>query len=191
MTSSIHSARGAAGSSLRIRVFAALVAGVVGFGCATTNDEFDEFAPDNTAAERSAPLGGEALVQMKSEMQRGLGDLIHFHSTLASLSERRDSTGFTHFAGFLDAYLGTHVDPLLAGEWQSRHPELMALDANLRLMKAELFILLRDTGRVQDTLEDLFARYQGRENMLVEYPDGKQGTLLEGLQKIQSGKWRG
>jgi hypothetical protein len=151
----------------------------------------DEFAPDRSAAEESVPLGGDALAERKSEMRRSLRDLMHFHRTLSSLSGRRDRDGFSNFAGFLDSYLGTHVDPLLAAQWQSRHPEVMALDANLRLMKAEIFIVLRDTRRVQDTIEVITALYAGRENMLVEFPNGEQGTLHEGLQKLQEDKWRG
>ena len=80
---------------------------------------------------------------------------------------------------------------MLSGQWQGRHPEVMALDANMRLMKAEIFIVLRDTRRVQQTIEDITERYEGRENLLVEFPDGEQGTLLEGLQKLQQDKWRG
>jgi hypothetical protein len=159
-------------------------------GCASSAPIEDEFAPDQTAAEESVPLGGEALAEKKAEMQRSLRDLMHFHRTLSSLDGRRDRTGFSNFAEFLDAYLGTHVDPLLSGKWQSRHPEVMALDANLRLMKAEIFIVLRDTGRVQDAIEDLTARYEGRENMLVELPNGEQATLREGLQQLQDDKWR-
>jgi hypothetical protein len=159
--------------------------------CAGTGPLEDEFAPDRTAAEESVPLGGDALAEKKAEMQRSLRDLMHFHRTLSSLDGRRDRTGFSNFAEFLDSYLGTHVDPLLSGRWQSRHPEVMALDANLRLMKAEIFIVLRDTGRVQDTIEDLTARYEGRESMIVELPNGEQGTLQEGLQQLQDDKWRG
>ncbi len=161
------------------------------FGCVSAPGPIeDEFAPDRSAAEESVPLGGDALAERKSEMQRSLRDLMHFHRTLSSLAGRRDREGFSNFAEFLDAYLGTHVDPLLAAQWQSRHPEVMALDANLRLMKAEIFILLRDTSRVQDTIEDITALYGGRENMLVEFPNGDQGTLHEGLQKLQRDKWR-
>ena len=164
---------------------------MVGLGCATGPLPDDEFAIDRTAAEESAPLGGESLVQRKAEMQRSLRDLMHFHRTLSSLADRRDRAGFLSFADFLDSYLGTHVDPMLSGQWQGRHPEVMALDANMRLMKAEIFIVLRDTRRVQQTIEDISERYEGRENMLVEFPDGEQGTLLEGLQKLQQDKWRG
>jgi len=163
----------------------------MGAACRSAGPQPGEFAPDATRAEESAPLGGQSLAQKKTEMRRSLRDLRHMHRTLESLAHRRDSQGFSNFSGFLDAYLGTHVDPLLAGRWQSRHPEVMALDANLRLMKAEVFILMRDSGRVQETVEDIRARYAGRENMLVEFADGKQGTLREGLDRLERGKWAG
>ena len=178
--------------ALRVRAAALLpLLATVGFGCVSEPDLRDEFAPDSTAAEESVPLGGDALAQKKSEMERSLRDLMHFHRTLASLTGRRDSNGFSNFAGFIDAYLGTHVDPLLAGQWQTRHPEVMGLDANLRLMKAEIFIVLRDTGRVQDAIEEITERYAGRGNMLIELPGGEQGTLAEGLQRLEREKWRG
>jgi len=175
----------------RFGIIAATLGVLAGVGCAGAPELRDEFAPDRTAAEESVPLGGEALAQKKSEMQRSLRDMMHFHRTLSSLAGRHDNTGFSNFAEFLDAYLGIHVDPLLSGQWQSRHPEVMALDANLRLMKAEVFIVMRDTGRVQDTIEDITSRYAGRENMLVEFPNGEQGTLSEGMQKLEQDKWRG
>ena len=162
----------------------------VALGC-TNAPPVEEFAPDRSAAEESVPLGGDALAQKKADMERSLRDLMHVHRTLSSLSGRRDKNGFSNFAEFVDAYLGTHVDPMLSGQWQSRHPEVMALDANLRLMQAEIFIVLRDTRRVQDTIEDIAARYEGRDNMLVVFPSGEQGTLLEGLQRLQKDKWRG
>ena len=109
---------------------------VVVLGCTTGPLPAEEFAIDRTAAEESAPLGGDSLVQRKAEMRRSLHDLMHLHRTLSSLADRQDRTGFLSFADFLDSYLGTHVDPMLSGHWQSRHPEVMALDANIRLMKA-------------------------------------------------------
>jgi hypothetical protein len=167
------------------------VAFAAALGCVGPPQVYDEFAPDRSADEQSVPLGGDALAQKKSEMQRSLRDLMHFHRTLSSLAGRNDRTGFSTFADFLNAYLGMHVDPLLSGQWQSRHPEVMGLDANLRLLKAELFIVLRDTRRAQATIDDITARFGGRENMLVEFPDGEQGTLREGLQRLQHDKWRG
>ena len=83
-------------------IAAGSVTALLAMGCATAPGSGDEFALDETSAEENAPLGGEALLQKKSEMQRSLGDLMHFHKTLSSLAQRDDSTGFTNFAGFLN-----------------------------------------------------------------------------------------
>jgi hypothetical protein len=144
-----------------------------------------------TRSEQNTPLGGAALAQRKQDLQRAHRDMIHFHATLESLQHRRDRNGLLLFSQFLDAYMGMHLDPLLESEWQSRQPELMALDANLRLVKAEVLIQMRAPGRVQQTLEELRERFKGREDMLVEYPIGKQGTLRDGLRKLGERKWRG
>ena len=177
---------------LRIAVWSALVA--FGLGCATSSGyEFpDDFAPmDRTAAEQTTPLGGVALSQMKQQMQRAHRDLIHFHATLESLRKRRERSGLVLFNGFLDAYMGMHLDPLLRGEWQSRHPELMALDANLRFAKAEVLIQMRDPGRVQNVIDEIVRRFEGRGNMLVEFPIGSQGTLQQGIEILSARKWQG
>lgn len=144
---------------------------------------------EDSVAEQSTPLGGEALAQRSREMRRAQRDMAHFHRTLESLAHRRDRSGSLLFAGFLDAYMGLYLDPLLESEWQSRHPELMAVDATLRLLKADLLIRLREPGRAQDVIDELRARFQGRESMLVEYPVGAQGTLLEGIERLAERKW--
>ena len=160
-------------------------------GCAGSPAAPADLLPDNSAAEASAPLGGEALVQRKHEMRRSYGDMIHFHATLESLHHRKDKNGRRLFNKFLGAYLGIHVDPLLAGEWQSRHPELTALDANLRFAKAELLVALRMPRRAQAVMDEIEVRFQGREDMLVDYPFGEQRSLGEGLQMLRDRKWRG
>ena len=80
---------------------------------------------------------------------------------------------------------------LLSGEWQSRHPELTALDANLRFAKAELLVALRMPRRAQAVMDEIEVRFQGREDMLVDYPFGEQRSLGEGLQMLRDRKWRG
>jgi len=150
-----------------------------------------DLVPGASAAEASQPLGGEALVQRKQEMRRAHADMIHFNRTLASLHHRKDKNGLVMFSNFLDAYLGVHVDPLLAGEWQSRHPELTALDANLRFAKAELLIQLRNPRRAQEVMDQIEERFQGRFDMLVDYPFGHQRPLGEGLEMLRERKWRG
>jgi hypothetical protein len=95
------------------------------------------------------------------------------------------------FSNFLSAYMGLHLDPLLRSEWQSRHPELMALDANLRLAQAEVLIQMRDPRRVQAVLDEIRSRFGGRDGMLVESPSGGQGTLRDALKRLSSSKWKG
>ena len=82
-------------------------------------------------------------------------------------------------------------DPLLAGEWQSRHPELNAIDANVRFAKAELLIQLGETRRAQAVMDEIERRFHGREDMLVDYPFGDHRALGEGLELLRNRKWRG
>jgi hypothetical protein len=174
------------------RACAALLAGAwLATGCVVSHSAPPDLLPGDTAAEDSAPLGGEALTQRKHEMRRAYGDMIHFHATLESLHHRRDKNGLVLFGKFLDTYLGVHVDPLLAGEWQSRHPELDALDANLRFAKAELLIQLRSPRRAQAVMDEIERRFEGRQNMLIDYPFGEQRALGEGLELLRDRKWRG
>jgi hypothetical protein len=170
---------------------ALLLCAVLAGGCVVRHKAPPDLLPGDTAAEDSAPLGGAALTQRKLEMRRAHADMAHFHATLASLQFRRDKNGLVQFGKFLDTYLGTHVDPLLAGEWQSRHPEVDALDANLRFAKAELLIQLRSPRRAQAVIEEIERRFQGREQMLVDYPFGEQHSLGEGLELLRDRKWRG
>lgn len=138
-----------------------------------------------------APLGGEALVQRKHDLERAHRDLLHFHTTLSSLMDRRDSGSIGLFDDFLAAYLARHLDPLLRSEWQSRHPELAGVDASLRFAKAELLIQMRYPRRVQDAIDDIERRFRGRETLLIDYPVGRQGTLGRGLEILRDRKWKG
>jgi len=163
----------------------------VGLGCASDRKIPDTFGLESPAAEETTPLGGEALALRKREMRRAQRDMRHYHATLRGLDERRDRSGKILFAQFLDAYMGLHLDPLLTSEWQSNHPELMALDAGLRLGKAEVLIWMRQQRRAQQTIDELLKRFEGRENMLVEYPFGGQTTLEQALEMLRERKWRG
>jgi hypothetical protein len=176
-------------SGIRRGLLAALGGALL--ACAGHTEFQDVLLLEPTAAEQSTPLGGAALGQRKQDMQRAHRDMLHFHTTLESLQERKDRNGLVLFSQFLDAYMGLHLDPLLASEWQTRHPELMALDANLRLVKAEVLIQMRSPQRVQQVIDELKERYAGRGDMLVEFPIGKQGTLRDGLKRLGDRKWRG
>jgi hypothetical protein len=162
------------------------------FGCAGDPDiPRDLLAQETAVRDEHTPLGGDALHQRRREMERAKRDMVHFQVTLQSLLERRDRSGQIQLSGFLDAYMGTHLDPLLESEWQSRHPELAAVDATLRLVKAELLMHMRETRRMQHELNELSRRFEGRGDMLVEYPVGQQVTLEQAIEILRERKWRG
>jgi hypothetical protein len=138
-----------------------------------------------------SPLGGEALLQRKQDLDRAFNDLLHFHATLMSLIDRRDSRAITLFDDFLATYMGRHLEPMLRSQWQSKHAELAAVDASLRFAKAELLIQMRYPRRVQEMIDDIEERFRGREALLIEYPIGRQGTLGEGLELLEDRKWKG
>jgi hypothetical protein len=137
------------------------------------------------------PLGGEALLQRKRDLDRAYRDMVHFQTTMQSLSDRHDARSLASFDQFVEAYMGTHLNPLLASEWQSGHPELMARDASLRFLQAELLIEMRYPRRVQDVRDEIERRYESQHDLLIEYPVGKQGTLGRGLEILRDRKWRG
>ncbi len=179
--------------SHRVPPASALLAALLlaGLACAGGPDvPVDLLAGDGRVAEKT-PLGGDALVQRRGELRRAQRDMGHFQVTLESLHQRKDRNGAILFSGFVDAYMGTHLDPLLQNEWQSRHPELAAVDATLRLVKAELLMHMRETRRMQAELDELSRRFEGRGDLLVEYPVGRQVTLQEAMEILRSRKWRG
>jgi len=175
--------RGAWGS---IAVSAALGALLV--ACAGARPDYG--SPVDLAVEE-APLGGEALAQRRQDLARAYGDLLAFQATMASLIDRRDSRGLSTLDEFVAAYVGRHLDALLAPEWPSGHPEVMEVDANLRFAKAELLVMMRYPRRVQDVIDDIERRYRGRGSMLVEYPAGEQNTVDEALRILRDRKWNG
>jgi hypothetical protein len=67
----------------------------------------------------------------------------------------------------------------------------MALDASLRLLRADAFVQMRSPGRVQEELDEIDRRFAGRDNLLVDYPVGEQGTLASAIESLRKRKWRG
>jgi hypothetical protein len=159
------------------------------FGCAPSGFDpaYEEAAL--IAAEEEAPLGGEALARRRMDLKRAWRDLLHFNETMQSLSDRKDSRGMALLDGFLAQYMAQHLDPLLRPRWQSAHPEVMAIDANLRFMKAQILSEMRYPRRVQRVIDDIQFRFEGRESMLIEYPVGEQRSLGEGLERLRERKW--
>jgi hypothetical protein len=160
-------------------------------GCITGDGPPEHLLPQQGKAEASTPLAGEALGARKRDLQRAYRDVTHFQATLRTLRHRKDRNGRVQFSYFLDSYLSEHLEPMLAGEWQSRHPELSALDANVRFAQAELLIRLDETGRAQDTMDEIARRFEGREDMLVAYPPGEQTPLGKALEQLRERKWSG
>ena len=68
-------------------------------------------------------------------------------------------------------------------------PVTMFLDANLRFMKAQLLSNMRYPRKVQESIDDIENRFEGRESMLVEYPVGEQRALGEALEMLRDQKW--
>lgn len=168
-----------------LRPWLAVCALVLMPACVVVDLPPDELVPASTAAESSAPLGGEALAQRKLEMERAYRDMVHFHTTLVSLNRRDDRSGQVMMKDFLDRYLDLHVEPMLRPEWQSRHPELTTLDANLRFAEAETLMQLGATRRAGRIVDDIERRYEGRDDMLVGYPFGRKSTLVEALELLR------
>jgi hypothetical protein len=169
----------------------ALVASL-GSGCAVRLQAPPSLAGDPApGALPAAPLGGAALADQRAEMERTHRDLVHFQRTLAGLRDHRERRNFKLFSQFTDAFLALHVDPLLARDWQADHAELAALDANLRFMKADVLMRMRETDRAQDVIDEIALRYRGRGTMLVDYPAGEQHPLDAALDLLRAAKWRG
>jgi hypothetical protein len=158
-------------------------------GCAAGGDMGMDESMDAMVEE--APLGGEALARRRLDLARAWRDLLHFDETMHSLVDRRDSRSVAVLDGYLAQYMEQHLDPLLRPMWQSSHPEVMALDANLRFMKAQLLADMRYPRRVQQVIDDIQMRFEGRENMLVEYPIGEKRALGEALEMLREQKWQG
>ncbi len=52
-------------------------------------------------------------------------------------------------------------------------------------------VLLRMPRRAQAVMDQIQLRFQGREDMLVDYPFGEQRSLGESLEMLRDRKWRG
>jgi len=169
----------------RLMILAVVLCGGSLAGCVSDATRADAMVRSANAAEASAPLAGEALEQRKLELERTYRDLTHFNATFDSLNRRNDREGKLMFSAFVDHHLTKQVLPTLAGEWQSRHPELSAVDADVRLTVAELWMRMGATSRTRRMLNEIERRFEGRGDMLVSYPIGSQGTLRDGVAMLR------
>jgi hypothetical protein len=143
------------------------------------------FAATEKPAEEAGPLGGPSLSQRRETMERMYKDLVHFRTAIEHADERGDDAAAGQLAYFVGAYINMHLDPLLAGEWQSRHPELFGLDADLRIAKADVFMRMNERGQASDVLDEVEKRYSGRADMLVHYPVGGQNPLGKAVKLLR------
>jgi hypothetical protein len=178
-------------ASNRRLVLALLIAwgGSLALGCSSDTSRADALMRSTSEARASAPLGGEALAQRKVELSRTFRDLSHMNTTLESLRWRDDREGSYLFGDFVELHLERQVYPMLEGEWQSRHPEVAALDAEVRLAVAELWMRTGSSSRTDRMLDDIEGRFEGRSEMLVSYPLGSQGTLREAVAHLRDRSW--
>jgi len=163
------------------------------FAAACATDPRDDMEiGDDLTVNHVAPMGGEALMQRKDELERALSDMMIFRQTLESMNDRRDSRGIDSSQEFLNRYMAIHLEPLLEPRWQSSHPELILVDANLRFVQAELLIQMGYGlgGWTDDVIDELIERYKQRGNILVDYPVGTQTTLREALRILRNHKVR-
>lgn len=175
----------------RPRFWLCLVFAAFAAACATHEEPLGALDLEPPPPDVNTPLGGVSLSQRRIELVRTQSDLVHFVATLDSLQLRRDESGQILFKGFVDEYLGTHVDPMLATDMHSEHPELAGLDASIRFLEAELLTKLRSPARAQKTIDSLEQLYSGREDMLVDWPIGKKTTLKKAMDLFDDHKWRG
>lgn len=169
----------------RLLILAVVLCGGSLAGCVSDATRADAMVRNASTAEASAPLAGEALEQRKLELERTYRDLTHFNVTFDSLHRRNDREGKLLFSEFVDLQLTKQVLPMLEGEWQSRHPELSALDADVRLAVAELWMRMGATSASLRMLDEIDRRFEGRGEMLVSYPIGSQGTLRDGVAMLR------
>ena len=173
---------------LGLGLAAPLLLGLQLSGCASKEGPEGSEADQQQVLEETS-LNGEALSQRRTDLMRAWRDLVHLDETMRGLTDRTDSPSVVLLDNFISEYMGKHLDPLLEPDWQSSHPEVMALDANLRFMKAQLLANMRYPRKVQDSIEDIENRFEGRESMLIEYPVGEQRALGEALEMLRDQKW--
>jgi succinate dehydrogenase flavin-adding protein (antitoxin of CptAB toxin-antitoxin module) len=155
-------------------VLAAVFAVSTGVGCATVGDEA-------RLREEAIQHSEQRLFQRQRELERARGDLVHFQTTRRHMTDHYSRWGLRGYDRILARFVDERVDPLLANEWQSSHPELARLDADLRLLRVEAQIDMRSRWAARRSLRDIARRYKGQEQMLVSHRPGQRITLAEGL----------
>lgn len=156
--------------------------------CSTTWTGSDYFARSAPVTEADSQIAGEALEQRKLKMRRAHQDLVSLHATVETLRRHKSLTDIRVMESYLDGYLDEYVDPMISEKDESWHPELQVLDANLLFAKAAVLIELRDRSAVDRVIAGIEKRFQGMNNLPVEYPVGTRTTLGQGLRDLHSNR---
>jgi hypothetical protein len=158
--------------------------------CAAFSGRGDYYETQERVSEPQRHVAGQALIQTKQRMRRAQRDLIVFQASMESLRRHRSLQDIALFEAFVRTYIAEHVDPLLAQDNRSWHPELLTLDANLRFAKGAVLIEMRDRRRLDRLIRAIATRFDGMESMLVEYPIGTKSTLRDGIRELRRGRWQ-
>jgi hypothetical protein len=132
---------------------------------------------------------GQALGQRRHELERIHSGLLALRDSVDVIRARPDPTNRELIGDFTFAYLAMHVDPLLAPGWQSANPALETLDAELRLLEAELLMRLEHRSEAERVLDELERRFSHRSDLMVSYPVGKQSALGEAVRIARAPRW--
>jgi hypothetical protein len=138
----------------------------------------------------SKPLGGETLAEIHRSMERTRDDLARHLKTLDSMRLRDDEDGLVLFKTFFYGYMDDHVEPLLGKEWTSHHPEIGGLDASIRFLAIEVLAKLDSPHRAEAMIDDLKLRFEGRGNLMVDYPVGRRTNVNKALELVEEQYWR-
>lgn len=145
---------------------------------------------DVEAVRVSKPLGGETLAEKHRTMRRTHDDIVRNLKTLDSMLRRGDKTGIQLLKTSFYAYMDEHVEPLLAKDWTSHHPELAGLDAGVRFVAIEMLAKLQSPHRAEAIIDDVKLRFRGREDLMVDYPVGRRTELAKALELVEEQYWR-
>jgi hypothetical protein len=171
----------------QIRALLALaVAGALG-GCASYEPVPLE---DVELSQASKPLGGETLAEKHREMERTRNDIARTLKTLDSMRLRHDEDGIQLLKGSFYRYMDDHVEPLLARDWTSHHPELGGLDAGIRFIAIEVLSKLDSPHRAEALIDDVKLRFRGREDLMIDYPVGHRSNVTKALELVEEQYWR-
>jgi len=169
---------------LRSSTLAALTLLVLA-GCAGTTDPFEAFERTPVAIEGESFLDGETLAQRVKQMRRAQRDLRYFQASLESLRRHERGEEIAQLADFLRRYMDGPVAEVLSNRKESWSPQLTQLDANLLFTQAHLTVDLRDEARLTALIQAIETRFEGMDQLVVQYPIGHENTLADAFRHLE------